>query len=78
MFLQYIYSIVPFPLQSSLQSSSKMLSELTMPVEDSQDLFRDESPLPSLAVTDSQRESQSFRFSFDEDETQSQFLDENG
>ncbi len=63
----------------NLQSTPKF-SELTMPVEDSQDLFRDESPLPSLGINDSQRtgESQSFHFSFEEDETQSQFLDENG
>ncbi len=60
------------------QSSSK-LSELTLPVEDSQDLFRMDSP--SLSVTmDTQQgaDTQSFRFSYDDDETQTQFLDENG
>ncbi|XP_072031910.1 uncharacterized protein [Amphiura filiformis] len=75
---------MPFSKQKSIMDSepksTPKLSELTMPVEDSQLLFRDESPLPSPGIHDSQRtgESQSFHFSFEEDETQSQFLDENG
>lgn len=73
-------SFTPFSKHRSVLSnmSSKNLSrmELTLPVEDSQDLFREDSPRLPL---DSQQvaESQSFHFSF-EDETQTQYLDENG
>ncbi|XP_063958492.1 claspin-like [Lytechinus pictus] len=67
--------------QSTLSSvSAKTVSrhELTLPVEDSQDLFREDSPrLPTIADSQQVTESQSFHFSF-EDETQTQFLDENG
>lgn len=61
-----------------LQSTSKF-PELSLPVEDSQDLFRIDTP-SVLSTSDSQRETetQNFRFSFDEDETQTQFLDVNG
>ncbi|XP_071485774.1 claspin-like [Diadema antillarum] len=72
---------IPFSKhQSFLGDLSKSMTrtDLSLPVEDSQDLFREDSPrLPT--ITDSQQvgESQSFHFSF-EDETQTQFLDENG
>ena len=61
-----------------LQSSSK-LSELTLPVEDSQDLFRIDSPSLTVAMDTQQgADTQNFRFSYEVDETQTQFLDENG
>ncbi|XP_038074213.1 claspin-like isoform X2 [Patiria miniata] len=65
-------------LQNAPKSSSK-LSELTLPVEDSQDLFRVDTPSLTVAMETQQGgDTQSFRFSYDDDETQTQFLDENG
>ncbi|XP_070576790.1 claspin-like [Ptychodera flava] len=67
---------------SSLQKSTSKLSELTLPVEDSQDLFNSPPQLDISQHSSSQKqlsdaESQSFHFSLD-NETQSQFLDEHG
>ncbi|XP_006817049.1 claspin-like [Saccoglossus kowalevskii] len=59
----------------SLQKSTGKLSDLSLPVEDSQDLFN--SPARSHHSRNSDSLSQNFHFSLD-DETQSQFLDENG
>ncbi|XP_022107013.1 claspin-like [Acanthaster planci] len=68
--------------RSLLQNASKSsfrLSELTLPIEDSQDLFRVDTPSLTVAMeTQPGAETQSFRFSYEEDETQTQFLDENG
>ncbi|PIK35061.1 putative claspin [Apostichopus japonicus] len=63
---------------NTAQLSTSKFPELSLPVEDSQDLFQMDTP--SLMMPDSQRETetQNFRFSFDEDETQTQFLDGNG
>ncbi|XP_033647985.1 claspin-like [Asterias rubens] len=65
-------------LLNGIAKSSSKLSELTLPVEDSQDLFRMDSPSLSVAMDTQQADTQSFRFSYDDDETQTQFLDENG
>eukprot|EP00057_Strongylocentrotus_purpuratus_P008063 XP_011662537.1 PREDICTED: claspin [Strongylocentrotus purpuratus] len=75
-------TFTPFSRHQSVlsNSTSKTVSrnELTLPVEDSQDLFREDYPrLPTIADSQQVTESQSFHFSF-EDETQTQFLDENG
>ncbi|KAJ8045650.1 Claspin [Holothuria leucospilota] len=65
-------------LGSSPAKNTSKVPELSLPVEDSQDLFQMDSP--SLTVPDSQRETetQNFKFSFEDDYTQTQFLDENG
>ncbi|PIK62682.1 putative claspin [Apostichopus japonicus] len=72
------FSKAKISLEHCSAKSTSKFPELSLPVEDSQDLFQMDTP--SLMMPDSQRETetQNFRFSFDEDETQTQFLDGNG
>ncbi|XP_071832549.1 claspin-like isoform X2 [Apostichopus japonicus] len=72
------FSKAKISLEHGSAKSTSKFPELSLPVEDSQDLFQMDTP--SLMMPDSQRETetQNFRFSFDEDETQTQFLDGNG